>query len=305
MTKVSVILPIYNGAATLAHTLDSLLDQTYTNFEVIACIDGSTDASEQILKDYALKFDGLTILENKINRGLGPTMNRLVSEAKGDYIAIAEQDDVYYPERLQLQVEVLDNDASIGLVSGIAEFWNGEQVSTKFPGLLIRGELYPEGEAMFMLNYKRQIKVVNSCMMFRKGVHIDNGLYFTQHYPSISVDWAYILRFSLISKIYGIHKVLVRLDRRPERHSVTTNKTKQFKATRELLRSFAYEYPQLISQKDYKYAMRTQYVMEINSTYGITYLLLWLYYFMQNPFEKRYISSLKKRVLQKKNIYFN
>ena len=305
MTKVSIILPIYNGAETLVNTLESLLNQTFNDFEIIACIDGSTDASEEILETYVSKFEALTILKNETNKGLGSTMNRLVSQAKGEYIAIAEQDDFYYPERLQLQVEVLDNSPFVGLVSGIAEFWNGEQVNTMFPGLLVRGEQYPEGKTMFMLNYKHQIKVVNSCMMFRKAVHIDNGLYFTQHYPSISVDWTYILRFSLISKIHGIHQVLVRLDRRLERSSVTSNKEKQFKATRELLRSFAYEYPDVIAKKDYEYAMRTQYLMEINSKYGMRYILRWLYYFIKNPFEKRYISSLKKRVLQKKKIYFN
>jgi len=305
MTKVSVILPIYNGAETLANTLESLRSQTFKDFEVVTCIDGSTDASEEILKAYVSKFKVLTILKNETNKGLGSTMNRLVSKAKGKYVAVAEQDDFYYPERLQLQVEALDSDTTIGLVSGIAEFWNGEQVNAKFPGLLVKGEQYPEGETMFMLNYKHQIKVVNSCMMFRKTVHINNGLYFTQHYPSISVDWTYILRFSLISKIYGIHKVLVRLDRRLERDSVTSNKDKQFKATRELLRSFAYEYPHLITQKDYEYAMRTQYLMELSSKYGMSYVLRWLYCFIKNPFEKRYISSLKKRVLQKKKIYFN
>lgn len=305
MTKVSVILPIYNGAETLANTLESIRSQTFKDFEVVACIDGSTDASEEILKAYVSKFKVLTILKNETNRGLGSTMNRLVSQAKGKYIAVAEQDDFYYPERLQLQVEVLDSDTTIGLVSGIAEFWNGEQVNAKFPGLLVKGKQYPEREAMFMLNYKHQIKVVNSCMMFRKAVHVDHGLYFTQHYPSVSVDWTYVLRFSLISKIHGIHQVLVRLDRRLERKSVTSNKDEQFKATRELLRSFAYEYPHLITQKDYEYAMRTQYLMEINSKYGIHYVLIWLYYFIKNPFEKRYISSLKKRMLQKKKIYFN
>ncbi len=305
MTKVSVILPIYNGAKTLSITMESLVAQTYNDFEVVACIDGSTDDSEHILKQYALKFNKLTILKNKINRGLGPTMNRLVSKAKGEYIAIAEQDDYYYPERLQLQVEMLDKDPAIGLVSGIAEFWDGVHVNGKFPGILVHGKQYPKDVEMFMLNYKHQIKVVNSCMMFRKSVHIDNGLYFTQHYPSISVDWTYILRFSLLSEIYGLNQVLVRLDRRPERNSVTSNKPKQFKATRELLRAFAYEYPLIIKNEDYNYAMRTQYIMEINSKPGIAYLISWLHYYVKYPFEKRYMESIKKRLLMKKKIYFN
>lgn len=302
MIHVSVILPIYNGAKTLTKTLDSLMAQNYSDFEVIACIDGSIDASEDILKQYALKFNKLTILKNEINRGLGPTMNRLVHQAKGDYIAIAEQDDYYYPERLQLQVELLDKDQSIGLVSGIAEFCNGDIVHGKFPGILVRGEQYPKGVAMFILNYKYHIKLVNSCMMFRKSVHVDNGLYFTQHYPSVSVDWTYILRFSLLSNIYGLNQTLVRLDRRPDRNSVTSNKTKQFKATRELLRSFAYEYAHIIKDEDYNFAMRSQYLLEISSKSGLAYVFTWVYYFIQCPLDNRYYNNLRKRILMKLNI---
>ncbi|TXE17110.1 glycosyltransferase family 2 protein [Psychroserpens burtonensis] len=305
MIHVSVILPIYNGEKTLEKTLDSILMQTYKEFELIACIDGSSDKSEDILKQYALKFKKITILRNKTNRGLGPTMNRLVHKARGTYIAVAEQDDYYYPERLQLQVDILDKDQSIGLVSGIAEFWNGTQIGGKFPGILVHGEQYPKGVEMFMLNYKQHIKVVNSCMMFRKSVHVDNGLYFTQHYPSISVDWTYILRFSLLSNIHGINQVLVGLDRRAERTSVTSNKEKQFEATRELLAAFAYEYPKLINKEDYQYAMRTQYLLEISSKTGVSYLIILLKHIIKNPSEKRYFKSLKKRVLIKKNLYFS
>lgn len=298
MIKVSVILPIYNGANTLAYALESIVNQSFKDFELIACIDGSEDDSEEILRSFKQKFKHLVILKNEKNLGLGPTMNKLVSEAKGEYIAVAEQDDFYYPERLEAQVKILDNDISIGLVSGIAEFWDGEKITGRFPGILVNQKQYPEGEEMFLLNYRNQIKVVNSCLMFRKSTHIKNGLYFTKHYPSISVDWTYILRFSLFSKIYGIHSVLVRLDRRHERNSVTSNKRKQFEATRELLRSFAYEYPEIITMSDFRYANRTQNLMEINTKSGLIYLLYWLYYFVQNPFEKRYLMSLKKRVFK-------
>jgi len=299
MIKVSVILPIYNGADTLPSTLDSLVSQTYRDFEVVACIDGSSDDSENVLKQYKSKFKNLIILTNKVNRGLGPTMNRLVHYTSGDYIAVAEQDDYYYPDRLQMQVDLLDTDSSIGLVSGIAEFWNNTSVTNKFPGILVHGKQYPEGIAMFMLNYKNQIKVVNSCMMFRKAVHVDNGLYFTQHYPSVSVDWTYVLRFSLVSKIQGLHEVLVRLDRRTERNSVTSNKLKQFKASRELIRSFAYEYPEIIKDADYHFAMRSQYLMEISSKSGLSFFVYWLRFFIKCPSDKRYLKSLKKRIFRK------
>ncbi len=297
--KVSVILPIYNGEKTLKATLESLANQTFKDIELVACIDGTSDNSEKILKTYQASFQNMLILKNEKNLGLGPTMNRLVANTQGEYIALAEQDDYYYPNRLQLQVDLLDSKSDVGLVSGIAEFWDGEKVSSKFPGMLVAGKQYPEGKEMFLLNYRNQIKVVNSCIMFKKSVHIDNGLYFTKHYPSISVDWTYILRFSLVSKIYGLHEVLVRLDRRIERTSVTSNKKKQFSATRELLRSFAYEYRDIISKEDYEYAMGTQTIMEVNHKLGFTFLVSSLKNITIHPHDPRFRESLLNRLRKK------
>ncbi|MBG44359.1 MAG: hypothetical protein CL530_10370 [Aequorivita sp.] len=294
--KVSVILPIYNGEKTLKTTLESLVEQTFQDFELVACIDGTNDGSEEILKSYQDSFVKMLILKNERNLGLGPTMNRLVANTKGEYIAVAEQDDYYYPNRLQLQVDILDSKKDIGLVSGIAEFWDGEKVSSKFPGILVAGTQYPEGKDLFLLNYRHQIKVVNSCMIFRKSVHIDNGLYFTKHYPSISVDWTYILRFSLVSKIYGLHEVLVRLDRRNDRTSITSNKKLQFAATRELLRSFAYEYPEIISKEDYKYAKTTQNLMELGAAKLFAFPFKFFRYFPQSPKDPRWLPYLQNRI---------
>ncbi|MCB0468907.1 MAG: glycosyltransferase family 2 protein [Aequorivita sp.] len=294
--KVSVILPIYNGEKTLKTTLESLVEQTFQDFELVVCIDGTNDGSEEILKSYQDSFVKMLILKNERNLGLGPTMNRLVANTQGEYIAVAEQDDYYYPDRLQLQVDILDSKKDIGLVSGIAEFWDGEKVSSKFPGILVAGNQYPEGKDLFLLNYRNQIKVVNSCIMFRKSVHIDNGLYFTKHYPSISVDWTYILRFSLVSKIYGLHEVLVRLDRRNDRTSVTSNKKQQFAATRELLRSFAYEYPEIISKEDYKYAKTTQHLMELGAAKLFAFPFKFFRYFPQSPKDPRWLPYLQNRI---------
>ena len=85
---------------------------------------------------------------------------------------MAEQDDFYYENRLALQVDFLDKNPDYGLVSGIAEFWSGEEKnSTLFPGLLVNNKQYPtDYKEMFLLNYKEQVKVVNTAMMFRKNM---------------------------------------------------------------------------------------------------------------------------------------
>lgn len=293
---VSVLLPIYNGEKTLERTLQSLLDQTFQDFEILACIDGTYDSSEEILRKHQ---DGrIFILINSKNLGLGPTLNRLVSNSNpfSKYLAIAEQDDYYYPKRLELQVEFMEKNSDVGLVSGIAEFYNGQKVTALFPGLLAHGHQYPDGKEMFLTTYRKQIKVVNSCMMIRKSMHVENGLYFTQHHPSISVDWTYILRFSLVSKIRGLSEILVRLDRAPARNSVTSNKKKQFRAARELIRSFRYECPEIVRKEDYKYAMTTQRLLELGHTNYYQFIFNFLWGFLQDPFDKRWGNILIKKL---------
>lgn len=297
--KISVILPVYNGVKTLKETLYSIINQSFKDFELICCIDGSNDGSEDLIKSFESDFKELTILRNEKNLGLGLTMNRLMSAARGEYIAVAEQDDYYYPDRFELQCNVLEKNKDIGMVSAISEFWDGEKIVFKFPGILLSGKQYPRGTEMFLLNYRNQIKVVNSCMMLRKSVHINNGLYFSKHYPSISVDWSYVLRFSMVSSIHGIHKPLVRLDRRVERSSVTSNKTKQFLATRELLKSFRYEYSDVITNKDYNYALNTQRIMEMNHLPFSKYMIRFVINVIKNPSDQRFYKSLQKKIKNK------
>jgi len=297
--KVSIILPVYNGESSLTQTLDSLAAQTYTDFELITCIDGTYDKSSEIIKSYSDQFNSLKIIQNAKNRGLGPTMNRLVYNTSGEYIAIAEQDDFYYPDRIEKQVQVLNDKQEVGIVSGIAEFWNGKHVNFKFPGILVSGKSYPQGEELFLLNYRKGVKVVNSCMMFRKQMHVDNGLYFTQHYPSLGVDWTYILRASLVTQVYGIKDVLVKLDRRPERGSLTTKKDKMFKASRELIRSIKYEFGGLITEEDYKFAMNTQRQLELGYLGGINFLIKGVFYWMMYQDKrliKKIIDKIKKKI---------
>ena len=265
---VSILLPVYNGGKTLERTLSSLEKQTYPNIEVLACDDGSSDRSFEILNEYAGRNGNTRIFVNTENLGLGPTLNRLVYESKGEFCAIAEQDDVYPDCRIGSQVEALLQHTEVGLVSGIAQFVNYDAKVTggekRFPGLLENDGQYPaDGEALFLLNYVHQIKVVNSAMMFRRKTHVDNGMYFSKHYGSVSVDWSYILRFSRRSGILGVNRTLVYLDRTPSRGNVTSDKRRQFAAARELLRSFRFEEPGIVTPAVYREALKNQLLLEL------------------------------------------
>lgn len=112
--KVTVLIPVYNGEKFLKETIQSILNQTYTNFELLIINDGSTDGSKSII----LSFDDQRIryLENEINLKLIATLNKGVELARGEYIARIDADDIAYPERLEKQVRFLDDNTEYGMV---------------------------------------------------------------------------------------------------------------------------------------------------------------------------------------------
>jgi glycosyltransferase involved in cell wall biosynthesis len=108
MTKLSVVLAVYNGAAQLAATLDSILAQTETDFELLAIDDGSTDATPSILRNYAQR-DARVVMRTQANIGLTRSLIRGCAEARGTFIARHDCGDVSHPERFRRQLEALDD----------------------------------------------------------------------------------------------------------------------------------------------------------------------------------------------------
>lgn len=97
---ISIILPVYNTERYLPETIDSILNQSYTDFELIAINDGSTDQSLSILKEYAEK-DARVRLIDKPNSGVSDTRNRGISVSKGDYLCFIDADDIIAPYYLE------------------------------------------------------------------------------------------------------------------------------------------------------------------------------------------------------------
>ncbi|PUB79824.1 MAG: hypothetical protein B6D77_09750 [gamma proteobacterium symbiont of Ctena orbiculata] len=108
--KVSVIIPTYNRAELLLKTVQSVLAQTYQDFEIIIINDGSSDNTETVIKDYSPKIRYL----NQENAGLNATRNRALKLAQGEYIATLDDDDIWLDYKLALQVELLDKFDSVG-----------------------------------------------------------------------------------------------------------------------------------------------------------------------------------------------
>jgi len=113
---ISVLMPVYNGERFLREAIESILNQTFTDFEFIIVDDGSTDNTWQILQGYAASEPRIVLVRNETNLGLARSRNRILGRARGEYIAVMDADDVSLPERLSTQVAFLDESPEVGVV---------------------------------------------------------------------------------------------------------------------------------------------------------------------------------------------
>jgi glycosyltransferase involved in cell wall biosynthesis len=113
---VSVLMAVYNGELYLPDAIESILNQTFRDFEFIIVDDDSTDKSAEILAHYAAQDGRIVLLRNETNLGIGPTRNKGLAMARGVYIAVLDQDDVAAPVRLSKQVEFLEKHPEIGML---------------------------------------------------------------------------------------------------------------------------------------------------------------------------------------------
>lgn len=100
MPKISMILPVYNAKRTLGRCLDSVLSQSYADFEIVCCNDGSTDGSLDVLKAYQAKDARVRVLDQK-NGGVSRARNEALANATGEYLAFIDADDYMEPDALQ------------------------------------------------------------------------------------------------------------------------------------------------------------------------------------------------------------
>ncbi|MGB5873291.1 MAG: glycosyltransferase family 2 protein [Bacteroidota bacterium] len=115
MPRVSIGLPIYNGELYLRETLDSLLAQTYADFELLISDNGSTDGTQRICEEYAARDPRVKYYREAENRGAAWNYNRVVELATGEYFKWAAHDDLCAPTYLEKCIEVLDRDPGVVL----------------------------------------------------------------------------------------------------------------------------------------------------------------------------------------------
>ena len=108
---------IYNCASTLQEALDSLYTQTFQDFEIILCDDGSKDNTYEIALENQKQHSNIVLLRNECNMGLNKTLNNCLAVAKGEYIARMDGDDISLPTRFEKEADFLDTHSEYAIVS--------------------------------------------------------------------------------------------------------------------------------------------------------------------------------------------
>lgn len=166
---VSVVLPVYNCPRYVGQAIESVLAQTYTEFELIVIDDGSKDETPDVLRRYT---DSRIRLISQANRGLAHTLNRGIELARGRYVARQDQDDVCFPERLAKQVAFLEAHPACALLGTGAEIWRGDTRTD-------RVHRHPSDNATLQFELLLNNPFVHSSVMIRKGALEQVGAYST------------------------------------------------------------------------------------------------------------------------------
>lgn len=188
---VSVVIAAYNAEAFISDTLQSILAQTYRNFEVIIVDDGSIDRTAEIVRSFIQLDDRIHLIQQS-NSGVAASRNRAIQQSTGKYIAPIDADDIWYPERLEKHVRCLEaSDSSVGLVYSWSIYLN-EAGSVK--GYSPFGQLGAvEGNVLAVLVFYNFLDNASTAM-FRRGCIDTVGVYNTE--LKTCEDWDLYLRIA-------------------------------------------------------------------------------------------------------------
>ncbi|MCC8358522.1 glycosyltransferase family 2 protein [Salinimicrobium sediminilitoris] len=191
-TLISVILPVYNREAFVGDAIQSILNQTYQNFELIVIDDGSTDSTLEVVKSF--NDHRIKILRNKSNTGVSASRNSGIKEAKGEFVAFMDSDDISAPERLWKQLRLLQQKPEIEICGSWLQFLNSDKI-------IKHQEEHDDVFTQLLLNCSLSLGAVMYNRIFR-DLLLDERLQFGEDYELWSrVGWK--------SRFYNIQEPLL------------------------------------------------------------------------------------------------
>ncbi|MFH0984190.1 MAG: glycosyltransferase family A protein [Candidatus Omnitrophota bacterium] len=207
MPKVTVIIPVFNGAAFVGRAIHSILEQTFQDFEIIVINDGSTDNTEEVVRDIADKRIRYFV---QPNQGPNAARNNGIRQARGEQLAFLDADDWWLPVKLQAQLECLKERPEAGLVYCSA-LW------IFLAGKVILQEALVEGDVIQPLLFKNLVTGSASSVMIPKRVFDKVGL-FDEGFERME-DWEMWLRIGASFPFAAVRQPLVYITNLPDSNS--------------------------------------------------------------------------------------
>jgi hypothetical protein len=217
---VSIVMPVYNGEKYLAKAIESILIQSFTNFEFIIIDDGSNDSSLTILKQYSSKDPRVRVIVNEENLGIAKSLNKGVTQAQGKYIARMDADDISLSNRIEQQVDFLEAHPDISVLG--AQFTIIDSNDNLLGGITL--PIFP-GVVKWELIYS--CPLAHPAIMMRRSLFSIEGFQY-RHRP-VAQDYDLWSRISRNHKLTNLPETLLLL----RKHHGNISKTNELQQLHE------------------------------------------------------------------------
>ncbi|HQI02387.1 MAG TPA: glycosyltransferase family A protein [Deltaproteobacteria bacterium] len=197
--RVTVLMPVCNGQTYVREAMDSVIAQTYQDWEFLIVDDGSTDDTPRILNEYRRRDNRIRIVRNPGNMGISMSLNTGISLSSGKFIARMDADDISLPERIGKQVNFLDRHPSVGVCGTWVQPMGGKKD---------RAVLYPRTHDSIVCTHLFNPAIAHPSVMMRRETLEKHGLSYSTQFP-YAQDYEFWVRCSHHTRLANIDEVLL------------------------------------------------------------------------------------------------
>lgn len=205
MARVAVLVPAYNAARVIGESIQSILNQTYRDLEVVVVDDASTDGTTDLVEHIVAADSRLRLLRNERNLGIADNRNRALRDSESEFVAWQDADDISMPRRLERQVTYLDSHPEVGMVGGWLEFFGGRSPSVR---------RYAATDAEVRRTIFRYSPVAQPAAILRRAVLDRAGPYDSRSEPAEDLDMAF--RLGHFTTFANLQEVVLRYRETPD-----------------------------------------------------------------------------------------
>lgn len=193
--KISVLMSAYNSEKYVAEAIDSILNQTFSDFEFIILNDGSTDKTADIIEQYAKRDKRIQFVNNTKNQGIITVLNQGLAMCQGEYIARMDSDDISLPTRFEKQVKYMDEHPECGVLGTSIIIYDKEN-----------NKEYIQKQRITFCDLLQQCCIINPSVMLRRSVLLNNNILYRPKYI-LAEDygmWSELIKFTELHNLPDI-----------------------------------------------------------------------------------------------------